>query len=229
MQLEIGVELQAYQIHARKWNAWNWYPWRSTPIYNSKTSVELKWSSYYHRVYCIYSRLYRLLVTANKTCLYKRLSHIQTYCMPFCLLVCVCVCLSGCQNLPVMETGSPPSTVVRTRCYAEGSTSALSTFSLTELVKVPTLSSLYYHCLISVSLSLSLPTQSSCSPVYTHLVLVELGPSCPPSGTCDILNLTIHMPVAALHPLPLPSSPLLSPPLPSSPLLSPPLPRSADV
>ena len=60
-------------------------------------------------------------------------------------------------------------------------------------------------------LSLSLPTQSSCSPVYTHLVLVELGPSCPPSGTCDILNLTIHVPVAALHPPPLPSSPLLSP------------------
>ena len=145
--------------------------------------------------------------------------------------LCVCVCLSGCQNLPVMETGSPPSTVVRTRCYAEGSTSALSTFSLTELVKVPTLSSLYYHCLISVSLSLSLslPTQSSCSPVYTHLVLVELGPSCPPSGTCDILNLTIHVHIAALHPLHLPSpSPPLPPPPSTSPPL-PPLPRSAGV
>ena len=142
------MELQAYQIHGRKWN---WYPWRSTPIYNSKIYVELKLSSYYHRVYCIYFCLYQLHASTRDSPAFKHTVY-HSLSSP----LCVCVCLSGCQNLPVMETGSPPSTVVRTRCYAEGSTSALSTFSLTELVKVPTLSSLYYHCLISVSLSLSL-------------------------------------------------------------------------
>jgi hypothetical protein len=63
-----------------------------------------------------------------------------------------------CEQLPVKEEGCPPSTLVRVRCYGEGGTSALSTFSLTELIKC------------------------SCSPVYSHLVLLEIGPSCPKSG-----------------------------------------------
>ncbi|CAI8005393.1 Inositol polyphosphate-4-phosphatase type I A [Geodia barretti] len=63
-----------------------------------------------------------------------------------------------CEQLPVKEERGPPSTLVRVRCYGDGGTSALSTFSLTELIKC------------------------SCSPVYSHLVLLEIGPSCPKSG-----------------------------------------------
>ena len=51
---------------------------------------------------------------------------------------------AGCHQLPVMEDGCPPSTVVRVRCFREGDTSALSPFSpTTELVKVCVLSELY--------------------------------------------------------------------------------------
>ncbi|XP_064387064.1 inositol polyphosphate-4-phosphatase type I A-like isoform X2 [Halichondria panicea] len=68
----------------------------------------------------------------------------------------------SCCNLPTSDEGNPPSTMVRVQSYTnQGDTTALATLSHTDVI------------------------ESSVSPCYSHLVLLDLGPSCPLTGVLE--------------------------------------------